>query len=719
MKKTRLIFKTSTLILTILFGLYGCNKDKMDRYKDPSWLGGSNIETLEKAGKYNIYLKLMDKANYRVPISKQLFTLFVPNDSSFEAYFKKRGISSVDDLSEDEAAQLFTLHVLRNPRSSFQLIYEFGYNELQGPDGEYASLFMRKLTNSFALPYTEYVKYASAYKGQTLLMFSNQKYIPLFSMDYLEDIGAALDGSDYTFMYRDSKWGGLMQWHNAMVVPQTYPATIDNLATRTADGFIYYLDQVVPPMPSLDEYISANKDKYGLFWDLAQKFAVYSPGRIDEQDRVLYTKGYRVIFNFADEGGYISDRPERRMANLYTLYLPTDNILQEYLDNTILKYYPSIDSVPEVTISYILQTQISTSLGFISKISKNYYNSYGDAMVIQPSDINSAFMCSNGLLYGMNRVLEPNVFSCVPGRLFFDPKFSTFLEILRQLNLITPLSNPDVDVTLFAPTNNAIAAYDIRYNKTTSTIQWKVQDAFVDMNREQLLFFARDHIYYGKFTNLSSEGFLEMASGNFIHYSNDNIYGAENQFNNTSISVTEKIENDNNGMLYIVDDAIKTRYSMADYISTNPDLSEFSQLMVDAGLLVLNFADPITLQSIPNIQFLAETDKWTAFIPDNNAVTKAKADGIVPTDIEELKRFILYHFVRKNTIFDDGVLSGQFQTSRTTGGAIYSSITITNTKDNLSITDHSGQVIALNHDANANVLVRKGVVHKITSVLKY
>jgi hypothetical protein len=46
------------------------------------------------------------------------------------------------------------------------------------------------------------------------------------------------------------------------------------------------------------------------------------------------------------------------------------------------------------------------------------------------------------------------------------------------------------------------------------------------------------------------------------------------------------------------------------------------------------------------------------------------------------------------------------------------SLNITNNVNNLIITDASGQEVTVNHE-DADHLVRRGVVHKITYVLKY
>ncbi|MDO8952787.1 MAG: fasciclin domain-containing protein, partial [Draconibacterium sp.] len=190
-----------------MFGITGC-VDHQERYDTPPWLGGSSIETLKERGNYNTFLELMEKANYSVPISKQLFTLFVPNDEAFAAYFKSVGKNSVADLTKDEAVQLFTLHVLRNPRSRTQLVYEYAWGEFQGPNqaapmGEYASLFHRKPTPSTSIPYSEVVKYDTPGQkaGTELLMYTGGKNIGLFTEEFFTDFGGNPSGEDYLFMF--------------------------------------------------------------------------------------------------------------------------------------------------------------------------------------------------------------------------------------------------------------------------------------------------------------------------------------------------------------------------------------------------------------------------------------------------------------------------------------------------------------------------------------
>lgn len=720
-----------------MLGIAGC-ENHQERYENPPWLGGSSIETLEERGNYTVFLALMEKANYKAPIEKQLFTLFVPDDAAFDTYFKSIGKNSVNDLTKDEAVQLFTLHVLRNPRSRFQLIYEWAWSELQGPKGEYASLFHRKVSPSTSTPYSEVVKYYPPDKvGQELLIYTGVKNIPLFTEEFFHDFGGAADGSDYLYMYPGSTWKkGYtpeqkgMNWHNAQIIPN--PEIPEELEVRTASGFIYFLDRVVPPMPSMEEYMRAHPEKYGLYYDLLQRFALYNNQKVDEQNRIQFRKSYENIFDLAEERG-----PSTNTAvppqNMWSAILPPNDVLQNYLNNTVFKYYSSIDSVPRVTLQYILQTQLSPRMVLYSHFDKTYYNAYGDAMNISKADIVSGYMTSNGPIYESKKVLEPNVFVCVPGILFIDKNYSTLLYVLNEANMLSSLANPDADVTLFAATNQKLEEYGVRYNSTNSIIEFRspADGKWNQMNNLDLVYFAQDQIVKGNLYDFSGDGgFAETTSGNYVHYGNQAVSGGENESSGILGTVNSVIENDLNGYLIKVENPIMSRFVMGQFLTKDPEVSEFAKLLTDARLLDLRFRDPITKEIIPNLKFLAAAKSWTGFIPTNEAMAKARAEGLIPAKFpsttegkDSINNFIMYHFVKDDVIFDDGKLSGSFKTNQTyknsEGLTTNATVKISNTEPkNLSIQDVSQQTVNLDH-AKANIIVRKGVCHKIDTVLKY
>jgi hypothetical protein len=469
-----------------------------------------------------------------------------------------------------------------------------------------------------------------------------------------------------------------------------------------------------------------------LYYDIMQRFATYQAGKRfpDRNNEVGYLKNYDLVSNIAEEQGAFTGN-EVKMKDMYTAYVPNNQVLQDYLDKKVLNTYPSLDSVPEVTLYYILQTQLGRSLGLISKISASYFNSFGDPLVINKSDIISSHMCSNGCLYEMNKVLEPNVFRCVPGDLFFNSNYSTFLYALNQAGVLASLSNPNQNVTLFAATNDQLYKYGVRYNDITSKIEWRGSDGlWKNMKTDDLIMFCEDHIVNGVESDFKTKGYLEMSSGNFVSFENDMIVGCENQFVKDHAKIAETKVNDNNGILYYLDNPIKSKYVMGKFFTSTPEVKNFKDALVKTKLLNPKFVDSTTKDTIPNLTFLPECTYWTAFAPTNAAWDAAKAAGLIPTDTETLKKFLLYHFVRKNAIFDDGGntengmgVSGTYESNRillvdATLGTSYSPLIITNEVDKLSVTDGSGQVVTVDH-SKANILTRKGVAHIINSVLKF
>ena len=723
----------------VIFGVTGCD-DHQERYEDPPWLGGSSIETLELGGNYTIYLELMDRADYTDPISKQLFTLFVPDDAAFEEYFASVGINSVDDLSDDEARQLFTLHVLRNPRSRFYLIYEYAWSELQTPKAEYASLFHRKETPSTSIPYKETVRYLPGSEGKEYTIYTGNKNVALFSQEFFYDYGGAADGSDYTFMYPGSTWEkgypeGMegFNWHNAMIIPN--PAFPEEMEVRTASGFIYYLDRPVPPMPSIEEYLIANQDKYGLYYDLLQRFANYTGQKVDEERNVLYRKTYDLVYDLAEERAS-STNTAVPPQNMWAAFLAQNDVLQAYLDKTVFKFYSSIDSVPRVTLYYIVQTQLSRELVLKSKLSKGYFNAFGDETDLTPEDLNSGYMCSNGVVYDTKKVLEPNVFITVPGILFFDKDYSTLLSIMNQSNMLSTLSNPDSDVTLFATTNEDLETYGIRYNETSDKVEFRgpVDGVWSPMKSSELVLFAQDQIYQGVLSDFEGDGhYVLMTSGNHVKYGNMMAGAGENQATGQLSNVESIDVNEYNGLLVKVDKPIASRVVMGqrlkcapqdpDCTFADPDFSQFSELLVETRLLDDRYRDPTTKEFIPRLKFLAAADYWTGFIPNNAAMDQAYAEGLVPEDNDSLKNFLLYHFVIGNVLFDDGKESGTFSTNYTYIDTLEQVtkrglLNVYNEPENLVLEDETGQIVPVEH-ADANLLVRQGVMHKINSVLKF
>lgn len=702
------------VFLTLAFFLVNCEDEHFNRYEDPPWLGGSIIETLESEGNYNILLELMRKAGYEEAITKGLFTVFAATDSSYQAYFDSKGIASVDDVTDAQAFQLFTLNVLTTPRSRQQLVFDYlpWHGGWQEPKSEIGATLWRVQTRSKSDDYIDHVRYYSSFKDQDLKILGQEKFVPLLSTEFFSDFNGAPDGSDYTYFFPTTEWSGL-QWYNANIVKSE---------VKCSNGFIYYLDRAVPEIPSIEEYLKDHQDRFGIYYDLIQRFAEYSFQEYDDNaDKTkLYSKSYRTISNIVSEAGPSPGEPYQR-RNSYSAFIPTDNVLQDYLNNTFLKTFESLDSVPEISLAFLAQSCLTSSFNLPSKIQRSFVNNYGDPIQMDVyNDVDDAILLSNGPLFAMNKYYPPRAFTSTVSPVFFNNTYTTFLFGINDAKMTASLTASSLEVTIFAPTNNGLEEGGIRYYKPRQQLEIQLEDgSWSPMTAEEAKSFVSDHVktdnLIGEQIDFSGEGYTKMSSGNFIYYNNNEIQGGGNQEMGTVAKILSSEDGDN-GKFYELDRAIVAPVrDPARFIGDNDDLSEFYNLLFKAGLAD-TVVDSETQIEYPELSFLLEHDFWTVFAPTNDAIQAAS----VPDSLDDLKQFLLYHFVMDDVIFDDGVLNGTFNSSRVDSIGVaetyYTPVTVNNASKNLSVTDKLGNTVRINH-SDADNIVRYGVVHKINKVL--
>ncbi|MEN8226385.1 MAG: hypothetical protein ABFS05_13605, partial [Bacteroidota bacterium] len=448
----------ATLIIFLLIMSSGCEDKHLERYEDPPWLGGSILETLESDSleSYEIYFALLKKAGYMEPIEKGLFTVFVANDKAYEKYFSENGIASVEEISKRTAKNFVELNLLNSPRARHQLVYDYLWNEWQKEGSELGALPFRIPTRSSSNTATETVKYYEPFKDQMLNLDLQAKWVPLFSTEFFRDYAGAEDGSDYTYFFPDTEWTGL-QWYNANIIHKE---------VRASNGFIYYLDRPVAYIPSIEEYFRENQDRYGIFYDIMQRFATYEFSAYDEEDNynLLYKKTYYGIDDLAREKGP-TDHVIYSRRDLWSLFVPTNDALQQYLDENFLNRFESIDSVPEVTLIYLLKSHIFSNFLLPSKMQNTIYDAFGDEVLIDlQNGIVDKIVLSNGAFFGTNNVKEPNAFKTVTSPLFFDKKYTTFLQALSYSELIPSLTKLEVRTDLLVADDETLEAEGFRYD---------------------------------------------------------------------------------------------------------------------------------------------------------------------------------------------------------------------------------------------------------------
>jgi uncharacterized surface protein with fasciclin (FAS1) repeats len=703
------LLKNIFLAIILVSILYSC-EIKKEPFENPEWLGGSIFETLEKNGNYTNLIKLAERAEYRDIIESDVYTFFAADDDAFKEYLADRGIDSITQLSKRECKSLMALISLHKGRSRQQLIYRYweGTQQWQDSTSEYLSRYFRYDMPAKYYIEKEVVKYNPDYQGQELAIVNNHKWMPCISEDLFGDIGGETDGSDYLYFFPNSTWTGL-SWYNAAVIgPEA----------RCSNGFIYYIDQVVPIMPSIEEYIRNNQDKYRVFYDLMQRFARYSTADEEGIEYDIYTKSYNDVTDIAFENG-----PQRlgyEATNFYTAYIPTDDVLQPYLDNAFLGgKFASIDSVPVETIIYLLNGHIAGSWVFPSQIRIEFLNPYGEVIDFDlDNNVTDARVLSNGAFYEINTVLEPLAFNAAPGPLFKDNNYSTLLRAFNEVGVIPTLSYPDVPVTVFAADNNKLSEYGVRYNTLREVFeQQNIFGIWELMEEEDLNDFVYDHVAYKGYDDFSGEGIIYTATGTGVYFNNNMFMAGGNREANEQIGVIEDINSNINGVLYLLDNPIKSpKEDFARYIYGNDDFSEFYSLLDNAGLVDSVADEDDTDLYYKRLKFLLTYENWTGFLPDNDAIADAEANNLIPEDSVELGNFLKYHFVANELISDFNTVSKDYITAFIDSTGVPLELMIQSEPKQMVVTDGSGEEVQINHNT-ANVFVRDGIAHRIKTVL--
>ncbi len=706
------LLKNIFLAIILMSILYSCEITK-EPFENPEWLGGSIFETLEKNGNYTHLIKLAERAEYRDIIESDVYTFFAADDDAFKEYLASRGLDSVSQLSKRECKSLMALISVHKGRSRQQLIYQYINDRWHDSTSEYLSRFFRWDLPAKYYIEKEVVKYNPDYKGQELAIVNFRKWMPCISEDLFGDIGGKTDGSDYLYYFPNSTWTGL-SWYNAAVIgPEA----------GCSNGFIYYIDQVVPIMPSIEEYLRNNQDKYGVFYDLMQRFARYTPAYEEGIEYNIYTKSYDQV-QYDDVRDIASENgPQWRgyeATNIYTAYIPTDDILQPYLDNAFLGgKFASIDSVPVETIIYFLNGHLAGNWVFPSQIRTEFINPYGETIDFDlDKNVTDAKLLSNGAFYEINIVLEPLAFTAAPGPLFKDNNYSTFLRAFNDVGVIPTLSYPDVPVTVFAADNDKLLEYGIRYNKLKEVFeQQNIFGIWELMEEEDLIDFVYDHVIYKGYDDFSGEGIIYTATGTGVYFNNNTFLAGGNREAEEQIGVIEDINSNINGVLYLLDNPIKPpKEDFARYIYGNDDFSEFYSLLDKAGLVdsIPDIDDPNLYYK--RLKFLLTYENWTGFLPDNDAIADAEANNLIPEDSVELGNFIKYHFVANELISDFNTVSKDCITALVDSTGVPLELNIQSEPKQMVVTDGSGKEVQIIHNT-ANVFVRDGIAHRIKTVL--
>ena len=428
--------KVLLLLLSVIV-LTQCEQDNWGSYYDrPTWLGPPIYQTLVQNGDFTMFVKCIDRTGYALDRSGS-YTVFAPNDEAFAAYLADKGLASVDDLDEQTATDIVSYALIINPYT-IEGLNRFEDATYGSPTGAFKRQTMYypilKKGNVRMLVDGVYEVFESYYVDQNTLYSNtdgsidatagwvstelNNKYYPYFLTEY-EDFGA----EDYGALFGDeSRYTGRNAYDAQMVGD---PISAEN-------GWIYELDRVVEPVPSLDAYLQLEdySDFYSLFVErnkvgfvLNSSLTTKYTGNADYPDlESVYTKLYAGDLPFAPNVEIYTraEGVQDAQKNGFTILAPNNAALGTFYASFENTYGLSFTDMLEAGYSDVLAVFLGNHMIKSMTWPRNSGEQYNTEVRL----------ASNGIFYGRNRVEQGAYFTTVYAEIFLNPKY---LEMKRAL----------------------------------------------------------------------------------------------------------------------------------------------------------------------------------------------------------------------------------------------------------------------------------------------
>ncbi|MBP5322762.1 MAG: fasciclin [Bacteroidaceae bacterium] len=431
-------------------------------YAIPETLKGSAYETLQEKGNYTIFLKGIDLVGYQSIVDgMSSLTVMAPDDEAFASYLKGRGYSSIEEMYAKEPNEVKKL-------IGFHLVY-YGYNwdkfvNFRPNEGDEATeeerMNMAGYYYKFQTRSSDGMtrEYDPAQKD-SVDVWHLERFIPVFSSKMFETKG--IDAKyNYEYFFPETKWTGNYTPENKQGGFNIANASVLNEGDVITDnGYLYYVDKVIRPMETIYTELKNNKD-YSTFFQLYDGYSRFEKDVTLTTNfgkgKDLYLHGSTLLpiaYEWPNSSYRAVDVNSREGFNIFA---PSNAAIRNFFTNywTPSSGYTSFEDLDQLIVSYFIQQTFGKELfiAFPEEIKKgNVLTTFGTPINIDPDKVTWRQICCNGVLYGMDDMNAPAIFSSVIGSAFRDRRFLPYLYALDGSDLVLSLASPNASFVALIP----------------------------------------------------------------------------------------------------------------------------------------------------------------------------------------------------------------------------------------------------------------------------
>ncbi|MDR2805598.1 MAG: fasciclin domain-containing protein [Dysgonamonadaceae bacterium] len=698
------------LCILCAFVFIRCNEEANNYYEKPKWLEDPIYQVLEQQGRFSLYLQCVDRTNYaNILNGAGLYTIFAPNDEAFSIWLKEKSYASVADIPAGEVEKLVAYSIVY---SQWTMEHLGDYFE----EGLYVPGAFKRKTNYYNLPYRDneynnnWVIDQTVQNGYSADM-NNYKYLPVYTSAYFNTFPVALTAADYIAFYPYSTFAG----------KNVQAGTILTEDIRTSNGIIYEVSTVSEPLDNIDRILK--EEPYKVFKSLIDHknstgeyaFKIYTEQSAsftekyqkrmpDSVINAIYAKTYTslafspLLENVYSEATGTYD-PEK---NGYTLFIPLNEVLDNFIKTKLLKYYHTVDELPLNVISTLINTHMVNGLVWpslyesTSNASGEFLNGEGNnGKLFDEDGIVEKRVASNGFVFQTDHVIKSRFFETVYSEIFLNPAhtllnqayvnfYSTGIREDLMKSVLNGYSSERYAMLNFS--DQLLQEDGFSYSALSNSFSNSLMSSGSSDDRLKRL--MRMHIFSGLknseinseltdfsnglLTNYNGWNFTVNHYGDAVRYKNNQLQAAGNIEDQTFVTVT-KVDDYNNGIVFNVDKLLQ--YSPRE---TGADDSRWQDLTL------WNYLDRARKEN-PNVSLFVDymerclknpdTDEldgikpenyYTVLMPNNSAMQQAITRGYIQAlasvntsnaeALAQATKFVNGHILQGQVLVDDGNL---------------------------------------------------------------
>ena len=788
------------LLFVTSLSFVACQDDYFynDREPDKTLVGNSIYDWLKEDGHFTYYLRIVESVqdagvNYmEVLKTTGTKTVFVADDAAFEAFFVANpyDIRKFEDFTTLQKRAIFFSCMLNDAYLLEMMSNTPGSGDSRPNPGQ----AMRRTTSWSVLDSIPFEigsrlpdnSYWEQYRDNGIhVVKDNTQWTMVHFLEpqmRMQNITA----EDFRILTKTKEMPEGITWDgNASYIFDTKIVRQD---ITCKNGYINVLEKLLFPVDNMAEYMRNNPDTRlfdrfihrfcAPFYDAATT-AAYRQLHPEFPERIYNKRFFTGSFYWAPDENGLQDfnrqvagtlkfdpgrnsySPNAMQSDMGAIFVPTDEALTEYFNEGGGKFlkerYLLWDSVPDNVMSLLLNNHMQPS--FLQTTPSRFAgltNNMGTPMNIKKEDVVYSVICSNGILYIVNKVYPPSDYASVRGPILVNEATKIMNWAVENLGFKLYLLSLENRFSFIVPTdgvfdnyispasvgaatperwrfymkNNQVAA--TRYSLTTGD---SIGIVSANLVQNALMDIVDNHIIVGNIED--GKTYYQTKGGATIKVSTPgvamNLDSGGNGEQNETVSV-QNIYPQENGKTYLVDKIVRTPInSVYSVLEREEKFSRFFTLCREVYPMQLGgktyggsvFVNDQSGRGITmNVSFF-NTFNYTVYVPTNEALQQAHNAGRykTPDEIEELEpevqalemqklyEFLRYHF-QDNSIYIGGrpYTNEWFETATLDEtGKKFRRLWVTNTAGSITVrTEETGgkEATVLTSDGLYNIMVR-------------